>query len=205
MSLRLLWVGVVAATSVVGGLTACGTDIASMSAAKFVSERQPAHTPKHIPTSTSTASPSPTSTSTPTVTYTFTHTPKPTTTVTHTPKPTATVTPTVTPAPTATYTPPSTHQSRSQSSRCSNGTCTVVVSGAPTQVITLGANNVKARLVISDFTDDSISIALGTEKKSVRRGTSVVIGDWTITLQSVSQNGYKATIVAVAKSSRNGG
>ncbi|MFD1940425.1 MULTISPECIES: hypothetical protein [Nonomuraea] len=187
MSLQLRWVTVVAATAMVGGLTACGADISSLSTSMFMTAPfMAAPTPPSQYTSESGESVSQSTSDSEESTSESGESVSQSTSDSD---------------PGSDYR--SAPVSRSKSRQCATGSCTVTVSGSPTQDVSLEAarsNSDQRRaadLVISDFTDDSVMLGMGTEKKQVKKGESVVIGGWTVTLNSVSQSTFAAKLVAV--------
>ncbi|WP_431904199.1 hypothetical protein [Nonomuraea sp. bgisy101] len=176
MSLQLRWATIMTATAMAGGLTACGADIASMSTSMFMPGSTPPSKSSHQLSSHSNSQYGSQSDSDPDYD--------------------------VDPEPE----PESVPMSNSRVRECHKGLCTVTVSGASTQSISLADNDSEtaerqaSTLVISDFAADSVWLGMGTEKKQVQKGRSVGIDGWTFTLQSVDPNALAAKLVYVPKS-----
>ncbi|MFE3448384.1 hypothetical protein ACFXJ8_05555 [Nonomuraea sp. NPDC059194] len=170
MSLQLRWVTFVAATAMVGGLSVCGTAMASV--------------PAPDPTSQGRSQSSSQSTSSESSSTQSRSSRK------HQGHGSRAV--------------PQTKKSRTTLKECSNGSCTVTVSGVPTQNLTLPGSADEAELVVSDFADDSVSLGMGTERKQVTEGGTVDIGGWTITLESAGRGDHAAKFVAVPKAADAG-
>ncbi|MGV9303748.1 MULTISPECIES: hypothetical protein [unclassified Nonomuraea] len=102
-------------------------------------------------------------------------------------------------------------RNQSKSVSCSNGSCTVKLSGAPvnsadliatsdTSVSDLG----RAALGVSDFMSDGVAVEVEGQEKGLRMGEPVTIGDWTMTLERVNPRRYEAQLVATYKAPNTG-